>query len=61
MKDKLEEIIKDLDEVSDRIYLLKDKPGEFVEHRYHEKVYLPIVEILAKVKNLEAEISRRAA
>lgn len=50
-------IEQELDKLSDKIFILKKKPYELIEHRLHMEVILHLSNIFAAAKNLESALA----
>lgn len=52
-KYELNWIERELQKLSDKMFILAEKPYEQIEHRLHSDLTLPLENLLAAAKNLE--------
>lgn len=56
MKKELGQITQDLNALIDAIYVLENDDDFKIQALFHEKIVLPLKEVMAKVENTEAKI-----
>lgn len=54
MKPEIALLETKLQDLSDKLFLLKNKPDVYVKMAYHEQVILPLQNILALAENIES-------
>ncbi len=57
MRNRIEMLEKEMDELAEQLFLLKDKPREEIESVFHERITNSLRSLVALAEHIEAEIA----